>query len=346
MRETSLTAAPLSWTPDGLSEALEIAVDRIRRAKRVLVVAHERPDGDAVASTSAAAIICRALGARVQLFNVDEVPDALAFLPLVSEINAVAPTQRPDVTIALDFGWRSRAGAAFPEIGWGSHTIVIDHHPVLEEGFGDIHVHDPDAASTTELVYRLCVAAGVPLTPELATCLFAGLHTDTGSFRYACTSAGTFELGAQLLRTGIDTWSISSALYENESLARTRLLGYVLSTVCVSDCGRLSTFRLDNETLERFGATTEDASGLVKYARAIRGVEVAAQLTSGHDGLTHVSLRSRGAIDVSRVAVHFGGGGHRNAAAFTSGCEASEIERGLIEALTLVIDEAPTEAPE
>ena len=333
----SVRPVPLSWDPPGVSDALASAIDAIRGAEHVLVAGHENPDGDAISSTLGVALICEALGARVTRFNVDPVPVELAFLPGAQAITDTV-SSNPDVTVIVDCSSKPRVGRGFPEQGWGETIVCLDHHRTVDRAFPDILVHDEAAASTTELGYRLAVAAGVLLTPDLARCLFAGLHTDTGSFRYDATTWRSMELGAALLRTGIGVWDVASSLYENQPEARVRLLGEALRGLERSDCGRLAVIAVSPEMFAATGATEDLADGFVNHARAIHGVEIAAQVTDTGSGECRVSLRSSGTMDVSAIAAHFGGGGHRNAAGFRVSGSAAAVRARLFEALAEAFD--------
>lgn len=309
---------PLSGASESLDAALVAIAAELRGARHVVVVSHKGPDGDAIASTLACAAICDAMGTPVTAFNVDPVPVTLRFLPGASRIVHELPEGlAPDVVLVLDCTGRDRVGERAPDALWNARVLCLDHHATWDPTFAHVIARDESAASTTELAYRLAVACAVPLTPDLATCIFAGLHTDTGSFRYGCTIARTMELGSLLLETGISTWDVASSLYENDDEVRVRLLGRVLSTLRRSPCGRLALLVVTQEDLAALGADMSHADGFINHARGIRGVEVAVQLTEVGPEEYRASLRSRGHVDVSRIAAHFGGGGHRNAAGCT-----------------------------
>jgi len=336
MLET-VTPRALSWDPDGVPEALAAAVDVLKGASHVLVTGHENPDGDAISSTLGVALVCEALGLEVTRFNVDPVPVELRFLPGADRVVPTVATP-PDVTVIVDCSSKPRVGGAFPDAGWGGTIVCLDHHRTVDRDFPDVLVHDEQAAATAELVYRLAVAAGVPLTPELARCLFAGMHTDTGSFRYDATTWRAMEVSAALLRTGISVWDIASNLYENQPEARVRLLGEALRGMERSPCGRLAVIAVTPEMFASSGATEDLADGFVNHARSIRGVEIAAQVTDIGGEPCRVSLRSRGTMDVSAIAARFGGGGHRNAAGFRVEGTAAEVREQLFEALIAAFD--------
>lgn len=315
---SAVSPRTLSWCPPGLSAALDAAVALGRDAKNAVVVAHHGPDGDAIGSTLGMATALEQLGVAVVRFSNDPVPRALRFLPGADlVVDRLPDAFVPDLTVVLDCSGRARVGVRFPAHGWATKTLCIDHHATVDRTFADVLVHDVDAAATAELVYRFLVAAGGTLTPDLATCLFTALHTDTGSFRYGCTTAHTMEVASCLLETGIDVWGVASSLYETQELSRVRLLAQALSGLRLSQCGRLALLPITLQMFAEAGASIEDADGLINQARSIRGVEVAAQVTEASPFEWRVSFRSRGNVDVSGIAAQFGGGGHKNAAGCT-----------------------------
>lgn len=330
--------APLSWVPPGIDEPLARAVELLRAAQHVAVVSHRNPDGDAIGSTLGAALVVEALGKRVTRINVDVVPHELTFLEGAGELVHAAPPG-VDVTILLDCSSPDRTGLEHDPHLWAGRVICLDHHRTAADDGIDAFVHDEQAAATAELVYRLVVACGVPLTPAMAACLFTSLHTDTGSFRYGCTTAGAMEVGQALLRTGIDAWEVASRLYEQQRAERVALLGLALGSLRVSAGGRLATIVVDDAMVAQVGAEASDADGFINYARSIRGVEVAAQLTSDGPGAWRVSFRSRGTLDVAALAARLGGGGHRNAAGCRMVGDVEAVRAAMSEALVALLED-------
>lgn len=322
-------------------ELLVQASEALRSADRVLVVGHERPDGDALGSTLAAGIVAEKLGADVCFFNVDPVPFNLQFLPKADQVRSTLPENWvPDVTIVVDCAQRSRVGDRFPAEGWGECVICFDHHKTYDPNVADILIRDIEAAATAELIYELARTCEVEFTMDLAKPLYCALLTDTGSFRYGKTRPATMERAAALLRAGVDAWDVASEIYESEPIERMRLVSEVLNTLDIAAGGKLATIVITDEMFERTGANPDMTDGLVNFARSVRGVEVAAQLVQQTDGTFRIGMRSRGNIDVASVAEHFGGGGHKNAAGFASSLELEDLKRSLGEALLSVIETA------
>ncbi len=283
----------------------------------MLITSHVRPDADALGSSLALAHGLTLSGVVAVVYNRDGVPAELEFLPgsdaVVSDVSGTIGSF--DLVVLVDCGDRGRIGDEFPWEGFSGATLCIDHHRSFDPDVADLVFRDESAAASAEMVYHLLAELEVPLTTAAATCMYAALMADTGSFRYASTSVTSMEIASTLLRAGVETWAVASALYESNPLARTKLLARVLDTLEVR--GSVATLSATPEMIASVGADEGMVDGFVNHARAIRGVEVAAMITWPSPPECRVSLRSRGRVDVSAIAERFGGGGHVNAAAFS-----------------------------
>ncbi|MBI5529115.1 MAG: bifunctional oligoribonuclease/PAP phosphatase NrnA [Deltaproteobacteria bacterium] len=310
-RKTSGSRAAASAV--GLERAIAAAARELRSTGKALVTCHVSPDGDAIGSGLALALALRARSAEVVFYSEDPVPYNYAFLPGASTVVRKVPAgARFDHTFILDLSDASRLGRGFPREGLGT-VVNVDHH-ATGPGIGGLQVRDEHAAATGELVCRLFKAARVPISPEIATNLYCAILTDTGSFRYSNSTPGAFAAAGRMVACGAEPWRIASEVYESEPAARYHLLGRALSTLHVSCGGRFASLYVTSEMYRATGASKEMTDQFVNFARALKGVEVAAFLRELPDGRFKASLRSRGGIDVSAVGVRFGGGGHRNAA--------------------------------
>jgi len=286
-------------------------VQRINTAKRFLVCAHSSPDGDAIGSTLGLMLGLEKLGKEVVAYNADGVPDIFSFLPganrLVSDLS-----DQPDfdIVFVLDAGDLSRT--VDPVAQRASCLINIDHHPGSD--FGDICYLDTSSAATAILVLRVLKACGIVLDLDIALPLYTGLLSDTGSFRYANSNPEAFAVGAELVALGIDPWEVASALYESQPHQRMKLLSKVLPTLHISRDGKYASVAMSLDMLASTGALPEHTDGFVNYPRAIAGVEVAVFFRQVNSETVKVGFRSRGNIDVGRLANQLGGGGHKNAA--------------------------------
>lgn len=290
---------------------LEKVLDEISRRERFVLTSHARADGDAVGSTLACREILHRLGKQADVVLRDGVPRVYQQLPFAkSVIQAERINGNYDAAILLecDSIQRTRLDGLEQQF-----LINIDHHK-SGRAFAHVNWIDPKAVATAEMVYRLAREAGVQVSPEIATCLYTAVLTDTGAFMFEGTSAHTFELARELVLAGADPARCAREIYFGHSTAKMRLLGAALSALQRE--GTLAWIWVTQEQMERVGAKEEDCEGLVNYALAIGDVEVAAFFRELPDGRFRVSLRSKGKLDVSQLAEEFGGGGHRCA----SGC--------------------------
>jgi phosphoesterase RecJ-like protein len=286
-------------------------VDQITANMSFLVVAHENPDGDAIGSTLGLANALREMGKEVVALNVDGVPQIMQFLPGSAQIVTTLPENKQfDVAFVLDSGDLVRAGV--PVRDRCDTLINIDHHPHSE--FGDICYLDVEASATAVLIDRILRKCDYQMSLEAAKPLYLGILSDTGSFRYSSANPEAFTVAGRLVEMGIDPWEIASCLYESLAPERMKLLGLVLPTLEISECGRYASVAMTEEILKESGASEEHTDGFVNYPRAIRGVEVALFFRQIAADAYKISFRSRGNIDVGAMARELGGGGHHNAA--------------------------------
>ncbi|HEY5673249.1 MAG TPA: bifunctional oligoribonuclease/PAP phosphatase NrnA [Malonomonas sp.] len=286
-------------------------VEKIKNSQRFLVVAHENPDGDAIGSTLGLANALREMGKDVVALNVDSVPEIMRFLPGCEQMVTTLPAGAMfDVAFVLDSGDLVRTG--IPVAKLCKTMINVDHHP--HSDFGDICYLDTSASATAVMICRILEACGYQLSLAVATPLYLGILSDTGSFRYSSANEESFQVAGRLVALGVDTWDIASRLYESLAPERMRLLGLVLPTLEISACGRWASVAMTDELLQLSGASEEHTDGFVNYPRAISGVEVALFYRQVADREYKISFRSRGKIDVGGMARELGGGGHHNAA--------------------------------
>lgn len=304
---------PLPGKPARVPEQPMAAIlDAIGRGERFLVCSHSRPDGDAVGSMLAMGMLLRALGKRADLVAADRVPAIYRALPGAEEIRFAMRVHGPyDAVILLecDSVERTKLSGLEP-----FYVINIDHHSTARM-FGRLNWIDREAASVGELVFRLIKAAGVPVSREMATCIYATVLTDTGGFCYGGTRASTFALARELVEAGADPIRIAQDVYFSTATAKLLLLGAALSNLHRE--GRLAWLWVSHHDMMRSCAADEDCEGIVNYAISIAGVEAAVFLRELPEGRMRVSLRSKGQVDVSAIAAHLGGGGHENAAGVT-----------------------------
>uniref|UniRef100_A0A831U1F9 Bifunctional oligoribonuclease/PAP phosphatase NrnA n=1 Tax=Geobacter metallireducens TaxID=28232 RepID=A0A831U1F9_GEOME len=307
---------------------IEGIIEEVRSNGSFLITTHENPDGDAVGSSLALALYLRRLGKDVTIHFCDPVPDLYAFLPLAGEVTQTLHDRDYDVCFVLDVGEFRRAGKQVAECRRIGKFINIDHH-LTSDHFGFINYIDPKAAATGILVHRIIKGAGDAVDYETALCLYTAIITDTGSFRYSNANPEAFAVAGELVSTGINTWSIAEKLYESQPRQRLELLALALSTMTVSPRGDYASITVTLDMYEKTGASAELTDGFVNYPRSIRGVEVSVFFREIAPGLFKVGFRSKGKIDVARIASVFGGGGHHNAAGVTMSGSLEEIKARL-----------------
>lgn len=291
---------------------------RIEAAGTILIVSHDRPDGDAIGSTLALGLILEKIGKKVTLVNRDPVPESLAFLPASDRI--VPPgapvTADPtfDLVIALDAAGRDRISDTVWAIVEKVPVVNLDHH-VSNTRFGDLNYVDPAAPATGQLVYRLAYAAGWPLDAAIGENLLAAISIDTGSFRYPSTSAETMRIGAALLELGVDVGRVNQSLYESYPLRRVEALSRLLRDLRLDFDGRCASVRLPYADTLALGLQTGDTEGVIDVIRAIDTVRIAVFFEELPDGKIRVSSRSKEErYSVGEICARFGGGGHTLAA--------------------------------
>jgi bifunctional oligoribonuclease and PAP phosphatase NrnA len=276
----------------------------------VVLSGHVQPDADALGSTLVLATFPDPF----------LLPASLAWLPGAEGLvpSAEVPGS-PDVFVSLDAASPGRLGELAPLLERAATSVVVDHH-ASNPGFGDVRVVDPAAPATVVLVADLLDGLGVALDERLATCLYAGLAADTGSFRFGNTRPDTHDLAARLLATGIDHATISQRLFDTAPFGWLGLLSVTAGRAVLEPdvgAGLVWTWSSTAEAAEH-GLPGEQLEALVDVVRSTQEADVACVLKGQDDGTWSVSLRSRGATDVARVAMALGGGGHRAAAGFTS----------------------------
>jgi len=290
---------------------LKQVLQSIAGRDRFVLTSHARPDGDAVGSALACAEILRGLGKQADVVLSDRIPYIYRSLPGADDVfQATLVNGQYEAAILLECDSLARTGLE----GLGSKFIVnIDHH-LSGKPFGNVNWIDPEACATAEMIYYLGREAGVPITKEIATCLYTAVMTDSGSFRFAGTKDRTFALAAELVRCGADPVHCAEEVYFANPTSKMRLLGAALSTLQRE--GSMVWMHITRAQMDHCGAFDEDAEGLVNYAISIAGAQVAAFFRELPDRRYRVSLRSKGTVNVAVIAESFGGGGHHNA----SGC--------------------------
>ncbi len=318
-------------------------VARLRAANRLLLTSHANPDGDAIGSELGLARLLGALGKSVTIWNAHPTPTVYGSLPGSERIHvgAESPHGFPDqfdLCIVLECPSLDRTGlanalAALP-------LANIDHH-LGNQRYGVENWIDTEAPAVGVMVAELARALEAPIDADSAACLFLALVTDTGGFRFANATPAAFDAAARLVRDGAEVERVSHWLYESQPEGAIRLLGELLATLRRHHGGRIATAHLSAEMFERSGASAGDSEGLIDTPRSIAGVAAVALFRATGTDEWKVSLRSRGSVDVQRVARLEGGGGHKNAAGCRFHGSLGEVETRFVAHLRQALEESP-----
>lgn len=289
----------------------------IREGRSFLVTTHANPDGDALGSALALEAGLKKLGKRVTVYDEDPVPANLRFLPGSRRVTSeLAGEGIFDAAFLVDCAEPERVGETFLKHPGRGRLVVIDHHRKSGRA-GDINLIRPTAPSTGVVVLQLLQRLKVPITRDIALCVYTTLVTDTGNFRYSNTNADVLGLAKRLVEKGVTPWVVARHIYDSYPLVRMKLLARVLPTLEVSPNERYASITLSQAMLREVGAKTEDADEFINFPRSIQTVEVAIQFRETEEGTWKVSLRSKEKVDVADLVARFGGGGHSRAAGCT-----------------------------
>jgi phosphoesterase RecJ-like protein len=322
---------------------LSQVVELIEEKQRFAITSHVRPDGDGLGSSLGLYWLLRARGKDPEVIMHDAVPHSYAELPGADAVRVTSSIDRQyDAVFVIECSDISRPGLA----GLDKQRVVnIDHHATTSL-FGQINWIDATASAVGEMIYDLCKAIGVRPTKELAECVYTALLTDTGSFHYPNTSERTFKVASELVRAGVKPAKISQAVFSNYPWSKLDLLSRVLATARHDAAGRVAWMHQTLAMQAETGALEEDSDGFVNYPMSCGEIDTVAFLKETAPGIYRTSLRSKGEVNVARVAERFGGGGHRNAAGCTLTGDLSEAERVitglLLEAVELSLHESHT----
>ena len=308
-------------------------IRHLKQSSRVLLTTHTNPDGDAIGSLLALGLTLEQMGKTAWLVSESPIPAIYRFLPQVERIvRQVPPEAVFDTAVVLDCGNPQRAGTVATVLAAIPVVVNIDHH-LTNTGFGTYQMVDPGACATAEIVYRLVKQMGLPIDKAVATSLYMGILTDTGSFRFSNTNLAAFAICQEMVQLGVDPYHVAKHVYGTYSLGRIKLLNLALDTIELTANGKLSIMTLSQDMLRETCTQPEDADGLINYARRIEDVKIAALIHEHENGGTkqyHVSLRSNGCVDVANIAAAYGGGGHATAAGYSVASPLASVKAELI----------------
>lgn len=290
--------------------------EQLQGVSNVAIAGHVKPDGDCVGSTLAVYnYICTYFPEIHADLYLEPIPNVFKFLSRASDINSAFDSKSPyDLFIALDCGDEGRLGGASVYFREAAKTFCIDHH-ISNDSFADVNYIFPKASSTCELVYELMREERI--TREIAECIYVGLVHDTGVFQYSCTSAKTMNIAGRLMEKGINFPEIVNKTYFEKTYEQNRILGQALidSRRYLGD--RCIASVITAEQMKQYDALPKHLEGIVQQLRATKGVEVAIFIYENEDHTYKVSMRSGSKVNVSKLLMKYGGGGHERAAGAT-----------------------------
>jgi len=299
-------------TPTG---NVSMAVDRLRRARRVLLTCHRNPDGDSIGSELAIAELAAAFGIEAVIINRDPAPATLDELPGIDAVQVADSIDDEtldgfDLVVTVECPELDRCGFT----GLDRRPILnIDHH-LANPAYGEVNVIDEEAAAVGEMVWGMYKAAGIAPSVNAATNTYVALVTDTGDFRYSNARPRAFTAAAEMVAAGAHPPTVAEWVHDGRTESSVRLLGEALKTLRFGCDGRLASLAVGIDAFAAAGADSTDTEEIINVPRAISGVEAVVFCKQWEPNMVKVSLRSRGDVDVRSVAAHFGGGGHTNAA--------------------------------
>ncbi len=307
---------------------LEKIKESIEKARNVLILTHENPDGDAIGSSLAFMHALKKLGKEVTVL-IPTINNMYSFLPGFDEIKyEIENVEEFDLCIALDSSDSERLFICKPYFEKIEHTIVIDHH-ITNQNFGDVNYVNALASSTCQNLIVVLATLDIAINKDMAECIYTGILTDTGGFRYN-TQSETFEFAAMLLETGIDISKIYRIVFDTVTEKRTRLLSRALDRLEILENGKIAFTYITTQDVNDLQTEDGDHENIVNYGRNVDGVEVSI-FAREKDGKYKISLRANEYVDVSQIASKYAGGGHLRAAGLEMSMPLEQVKQTLIE---------------
>lgn len=311
--------------------SISALLELIRKCNSFVVTSHIRPDGDAIGSSLGMLHLLEAMGKQATVVFTDPIPPNFHFLPGVDRISKKLVEADAIIFLECDAVDRSSIDPLEFETAQTMLTLNIDHHQSGRD-FAHFNWIDPKAAAVGAMVYDVAVATGIEITPQMADCLYTAVLTDTGSFNYPSTGASTFAMAEHLVRSGADPNRIARAIYFCNPLSKVRLLGIAIANLQIDEAVCWSYVTLAE--IERVGASVEDCEGVANHLIGIAGIEAAVFLRElPGRAQFRLSMRSRGQLDVSRIAEQLGGGGHHSASGCTMMGSLAEVTGRIVDQL-------------
>jgi phosphoesterase RecJ-like protein len=311
----------------------------IAENKKFLIVSHMNPEADAIGSSIGLALGLKKLGKYAYVLNRDPLPDILKFLPRADMVKGKIPSREFDVLCVVDCNSLERTGLKDLK---AKNTVIIDHHipspQVTRHTFHSsqlVSFIDENASATGELVYKVLHSLKVQIDREIATNLYTSIYSDTGGFRYSNTGPESLIIASRLIEAGAKPWEVTKEIYESMPFNRLHLLALMLSTLKKN--GPIASVVIQKSMYKKTKTSVQDTEDFVDFPRKVKDVEVAVLFREDRHNLFKISLRSKGTVNVEKIARYFGGGGHHNAAGCRMEGSLTEVKRKMFNALNKAI---------
>ena len=303
----------------------------IEKSNTIYIVSHQNPDGDAIGSSFAMNFALKKLKKDSNVIMPICSKD-FKFLPNIDEcVDKVSEEDKEyDLLICVDSSNSERLACSEEDFKKAKSVLVIDHHEITKY-YGDVNCIDPEIPATCELIYNFLVELNVEIDEKIATYLYTGIMTDTGSFNYSNTKASTHIIASKLLEKNINFSDICNRLNDTVKESKLKLVAKTIDSMEVYLDGTIRYSYIDKKTLNELNVTDEEAEGMVNYLRSVEDTEVAIYVREKEDGQNKVSMRSTEKVDVAKIAIQFGGGGHIRAAGFTMVTDYEKSKKELLE---------------
>lgn len=314
----------------------EQAKELINKSKSIYIVAHVNPDGDAIGSTYGMYFALKKMSKDVHVI-MPEYSDVFKFLPDITKIcEKDIYVESYDLLIGLDASDSSRLALSDEAYSRAKNIIMLDHHQISHP-YGDVRYINDKMSSASEVAFNFIKYLGIKFDENMATYLYTGIMTDTGSFNYSNTSPDTHIAVAELIKSGADHINVCKKLNDTIKEAKLRLIAKTIDNMEVYNDGKLRYSLVEYDTIKSLGLDEEDAEGMTNYLRMVEGTEVGIYVRGKKDGTYKVSMRSIGNVDISKIAIANGGGGHPRAAGFTIYEDLEEVKNKLLKAVEVML---------
>lgn len=319
----------------------EDAVKLVNNAKTIYVVGHENPDGDAIGASYAICLALRKMGKEANVI-MPICSDTFKFLPNIEIAVNNVDKNKYDLLIAVDSSSKTRLAISEEDFNKADNVLMIDHH-IMDKVYGNICVIEPEKPATCEIMYNFITKLGVEIDKDIATYLYLGILTDTGSFNYSSTLPSTLIIASKLIETGIDFSYICQKVNHTMKEGKLKLVAKTIDNMEVYYNGKFRYAFVDYNTINSLGLDDEESEGMTNYLKTVENTEISAYVRQRSDKTYKVSLRSNGKVDVSKIAILFGGGGHKRAAGYTMNDELNVGKDKLIDIVGVMLSADTTD---